>query len=83
MVTAVADILADKRAVPMLNSHWAIVHGGKIELAEPVALPEGARVLITTLPDGDDIFWQEASGAALAAAWDNTEDDVYAQLHEA
>lgn len=37
-------------------------------------------MLITVLPDGDDIFWQDASGAALVAIWDNTEDNVYAQL---
>jgi len=64
----------------MLNSHWAVVHGGRIELAEPITLPEGARVLITVLPDSEGTFWQEASAAAFAAVWDDTEDDVYAQI---
>ena len=67
----------------MLNSHWAVVHGGKIELAEPISLPEGTRVLITVLPETDDAFWRDASGVSLAAVWDNTEDDVYARLLQA
>jgi hypothetical protein len=67
----------------MLNSHWAVVQDGKIELAEPLALPEGTRVLITILPESEQIFWREASGDSLAAVWDNTEDDVYAQLLQA
>ena len=64
----------------MLTSHWAVVHDGKIQLAEPVDLPEGSRVLITVLPESEDSFWQAASERSLAAVWDNTEDDVYAQL---
>jgi hypothetical protein len=64
----------------MLNSLWAIVHDGKIELTEPVALPEGAVVLVTVLPQGDESFWQQASDTSLGSIWDNTEDDVYAQL---
>ena len=64
----------------MLNSHWAIVHDGKIELAEPADLPEGAKLLVTVIAGEDDSFWQEASNSSLAAIWDNTEDDVYAQL---
>jgi hypothetical protein len=64
----------------MLNSYWAIIQDGKIELAEPLALPEGTRVLITVLPESDDVFWREASSDSLAAIWDNTEDDMYAQL---
>jgi len=67
----------------MLNSHWAVVHDGKIELAEPVTLPDGARLLIIVLPESDDVFWREASHGALAAIWDNAEDDVYAQLLQA
>ena len=64
----------------MLHSMWAVVHDGKVELTEPAQLPEGARVLITILPAEEDTFWQQASQASLAAVWDNTEDDVYAQL---
>ena len=74
----------------MLNSMWATIHDGRIELAEQVDLPEGARVLVTLLPDddanyddancGEASFWSGASENSLAGVWDNTEDDVYAQL---
>ncbi len=64
----------------MLNTIWATVHKGRIELAEQVELPEGARVLVTLLPDDDINFWKSASEKSLAAVWDNVEDDVYAQL---
>jgi len=30
---------------------WAVVRKGKIELLEKKELPEGARVLVTLLPD--------------------------------
>ena len=64
----------------MLNSLWAVVHEGKIELTEPAELPDGAAVLVTILSQGDEAFWQQASAASLGSVWDNTEDDVYAQL---
>jgi hypothetical protein len=64
----------------MLNSIWATIHEGRIEPAERVDLPEGARVLVTLLPDDESNFWSGASEKSLAAFWDNTEDDVYAQL---
>jgi hypothetical protein len=69
----------------MLNSIWATIHDGRIEPAEPVDLPEGARVLVTLLPDdeanyAEANFWSGASDSSLAAVWDNTEDDVYGQL---
>jgi hypothetical protein len=66
--------------VTMLNSLWAVIHDGKIELTEPAELPDGAMVLVTILSQGDDEFWQQASAASLGSVWDNTEDDVYAQL---
>lgn len=47
---------------------------------ERVDLPEGARALVTLLPDGDTEFWLQASQGSADAIWDNTEDDVYAQL---
>jgi hypothetical protein len=64
----------------MLNSLWAVIHDGKIELTEPAELPDGATVLVTILPQGDETFWQQASQGSLSSVWDNTEDDVYAQL---
>ncbi len=64
----------------MLNSIWATIHEGRIEPSEPIDLPEGARVVVTLLSDDDSGFWSGASESSIAAVWDNTEDDVYAQL---
>ena len=36
--------------------------------------------LVTVLPDNEAQFWVDASQTSLDAVWDNTEDDVYAQL---
>jgi hypothetical protein len=64
----------------MLSTVWAVVRDGKIELLERADLPEGAKVLVTLLSDGDQQFWQGVSRPSLSAIWDNAEDDVYAQL---
>lgn len=66
----------------MLTTHWATVRQGKIELLEQVEIPEGTRVLVTVLADDEAEFWLQASQVSLDAVWDNTEDDVYAQLLE-
>ncbi len=63
-----------------MNAVRGIVRQGKIELLEPVDLPEGADVLVTVLSDEDTRFWQAASQTALDAVWNNEEDDVYAEL---
>lgn len=64
----------------MLKTVHAVVRDGKIELLEPVALPDGAHVLVTVLTDEDQAFWQGASQTALDRVWDNPEDDIYAEL---
>ncbi len=64
----------------MLQTLWATIRQGKIELLESTELPEGTRVLVTLLPDDEAGFWIQASKTSLDAVWDNTEDDVYAQL---
>ena len=64
----------------MFTTVWAIVREGKIELLEHVDLPEGRKVLVTFLPDEDTLFWLDTSQVSLDVIWDNTEDDVYAQL---
>ncbi|MBI3119237.1 MAG: hypothetical protein HYZ00_11155 [Candidatus Hydrogenedentes bacterium] len=64
----------------MFNTTRAVVHEGKIELLEPVNLPEGTSVLVMPLDDEDKQFWTQASQSTLDAVWDNAEDDVYAQL---
>jgi len=64
----------------MLNTVRAVVRDGKIELLEPVSLPDGAQVLVTVLTDEEQSFWQAASQTALDNVWDNAEDDIYAEL---
>jgi hypothetical protein len=67
----------------MMNTVWAVVHDGRIELLEQTSLPEGARVLVTLVSDDDEQFWLGVSRASLDAIWDNDEDDVYAELLKA
>ena len=64
----------------MLHTVRAIVHDGKIEVIEPVELPEGATVLVTLLAEDDTLFWSHITAVALDKIWDNAEDDVYAEL---
>ena len=63
-----------------MKTFWATVHQGKIELLEATELSEGTRVLITLFPDDEADFWLQASQVSLDAAWDNSEDNIYAQL---
>ena len=57
----------------MLKTVWAVVREGKIELLENLSLSEGARVLVTVMPDEDEQqFWMEASERSLAAVLENT-----------
>ena len=70
------------RELLMLSTVWAVVHDGKIELLEPIDVPEGTKVLVTLLPDDEREFWTNASQTSLDAVWNNTDDDVYAQLLE-
>lgn len=65
----------------MLNTIRAIVREGKIELLENVAIPEGTEVLITPLID-EEGFWLNASESSLDSVWNNSENDVYAELLE-
>src|SRR6266478_3203634 len=51
----------------MLNTVRAVVRGGKIELLEPVDLPEGTTVLVTPLIEEDTLFWTRVSHVALDA----------------
>ncbi len=64
----------------MLQTLWAVVHDGHIQLTEQAQLPEGTKLLVTVLPDSEDRFWAEASQISLKAVWDNAEDDAYAEL---
>lgn len=66
----------------MMSTVWAVVREGKIVPLENVEVPEGTRVLVTMLPEDESSFWSAASHPSLSAVWDNTEDDVYAELLE-
>jgi hypothetical protein len=66
----------------MSKTLWATVRDGKLELIEPLEAPDGARVLITLISDEESEFWLNASQPSLDTVWDNSEDDVYAQLLE-
>ena len=67
----------------MLNTVWAVVHEGKIETIGEVDAPEGTRALVTLLVEDESEFWQAASSESLDEIWDNSEDDVYAELLKA
>ena len=65
----------------MLQTTWAIVREGKIELVDDIPLPEGAKVIVTLLTqENESQFWLSASEHSLAAIWENAEDDVYANI---
>jgi hypothetical protein len=59
----------------------AVVNEGRIEPLEKLDMPDGTKVLVTALSNGED-FWLNASEPSLKAIWDNPEDDVYAELLE-
>ena len=70
----------------MLTTLHGIVRQGKVSFLEPATVPDGTRALIVLLTDGgrdpaeSTDFWRAAGQASLDAVWDNTEDDVYAEL---
>ncbi len=63
-----------------MNTVRAVVRAGKVELLEPLELPEGAEALVTLLTETDAEFWSRAAFPAADSVWDNSEDDVYAEL---
>ncbi len=71
----------------MMNTVRAVVREGKVELLEPVELPEGSQALVTLLTENntistenDAVFWNHASVPVASGIWDNAEDDIYAEL---
>lgn len=65
----------------MLQTIRAVIRDGKIEPLEYVAFPEGAKVIVTLLSEEDDTqFWLNVSEKSLNRVWENTEDDIYAEL---
>jgi len=76
-------MLQNQTEFPEIKTARAVVQHGRIELLENVRLPEGAKVLVTFLPDDDTAFWLGVSQSALDTIWNNEEDDVYAELLKA
>ncbi|GMT49316.1 MAG: hypothetical protein IEMM0008_0855 [bacterium] len=66
--------------VIMLKTLLATIENGKVELLEDLSIPEGSKLLVTLLEDGDDLFWQKTSEASLNSVWDNKDDDIYHDL---
>ncbi len=65
----------------MVQAHWGVVREKKIELLDEVNVPDGSKALVILLIDGNESqFWLNASQQSLDAIWNNSEDDVYAQL---
>lgn len=65
----------------MLHTVWATIKDGKIELLEPLSLPEGARLLVTLVPPEEQIDIREAyplmDAVARCEGWDDPEMDSY------
>ena len=81
----------------MIKTLRATIRQGQVHLLDSAELPEGAKVLVTLLPDeahsdsqsadeqtadSDREFWLQASQSSLDAVWDNDKDSVYARLLE-
>ena len=64
----------------MLQAIWAVIRDGKIEPLGKLSLPEGAKVIVTFLPEEEDTrIWLSASETSLAEVWENDEDNIYAE----
>jgi hypothetical protein len=66
----------------MQNTARAIFHDGKVELVDPIEVPEGAHLIVTLVEDEDDdrAFWLAATQTSLDKIWNNSADDVYEEL---
>ncbi len=58
----------------------AVIRLGRIELLEPLDLPEGTELVVALLQEDDSHFWNSAARSAIESVWDNAEDDVYGEL---
>jgi hypothetical protein len=45
----------------MLQTLWATIRQGRVELLELTEIPEGTRVLVTLLPEDESDFWVQTS----------------------
>ena len=63
-----------------MNVIEGVVKNGRVVPTGKIVLPEGSKALITIIDAEEDDFWLSASEESAAAIWDNTQDDVYAEL---
>ena len=61
----------------MLSTHWGIIRKGQIQLLDKIKFLEGAKVIVTMIPDEEQQFWLNTSESSLNDIWNNTEDDIY------
>ncbi|WP_404784783.1 hypothetical protein [Altericista sp. CCNU0014] len=60
----------------MLQTLWAEVKQGKIELLELADLPEGTKVLVTLLPASEADRWVQKTTTVTDSIWDDIEDRI-------
>jgi hypothetical protein len=63
----------------------AVMHDGKIELLDDIAIPEGAQLVVSIVSQEEEderAFWYAAGLPAMRALWDNDDDARYEQLLE-
>ena len=63
----------------MSNAMRTVFREGHIVLLDQVKIPEGTELRVTPVAEDTD-FWLQVSAVALKDVWDNSEDDVYAEL---
>jgi hypothetical protein len=65
----------------MLTTVKGIVQKHRIKIVEKLDIPDGTKLLITILPqEENEEFWQNASLSSLDKIWNNSEDNIYAEL---
>ena len=64
----------------MINTIEAVVKNGLFIPIKDISLPDGTKAMVTIMAEDDTEFWMAASQESLDAIWDNTDDDVYAEL---
>jgi predicted DNA-binding antitoxin AbrB/MazE fold protein len=64
----------------MINTIEAVLKNGHFVPIESVSFPDGTKARVTIIDDDDLDFWWSASEEVIDAIWNNSEDDVYAEL---
>lgn len=65
----------------MLTTVKGIVQKNRIRIVENIEIPDGTKLLITILsPEENEEFWQNASLSSLDKIWNNSDDNIYAEL---